>query len=118
MVDDREFDGGPVDTRRISDSRALWFKSQPTRPAWSKAKVSTTVFWHLWRTRQWPYMHVENGDLCYLVSAGGSDAEVFAEVLIDHLVRKKYYGGHDVPGTTWWPAWRRRTYSRSPSEGS
>lgn len=87
--------GGPVDVSRATEGRAAWFKSQSTRPAWSKAKVSTGVFWHMWRTRQWPYQHVENGDFCYLVSDGGPDGEVFAEALIDHVVREKYYGGHD-----------------------
>lgn len=86
--------GTCVDVRRATEGRAVWFKSQPTRRPWSKARVSPTVFWHLWRTRQWPYNHVENGDFCYLVS-GGPDGEVFAEAIIDHVVRKQYYGGHD-----------------------
>lgn len=77
---------------RPRENAEAWYKSQPTRPAWSKARVRPTFFWHMWRTRQWPYMHVANGDRCFLVSDGGSDAEIFAEVVMDHIVRVKYYG--------------------------
>ncbi|GAA4823759.1 hypothetical protein GCM10025786_34960 [Nocardioides caeni] len=51
-----------------------------------------TVFWHMWKIRQWPYSHINNGDFCYLVSSGGAEAEIFAELVIDRVVRLKYFG--------------------------
>lgn len=53
------------------------------------------IEWHMWRTRQWPYLHVSEGDQFYAVTGGGpAVGTVKSKCRIEHLVLAKY-SSHD-----------------------
>jgi hypothetical protein len=59
------------------------------------ARGTDEIEWHMWRTRQWPYLHVTPGDT-FLVVSGGSPTEgrIVSENRIDHLLLAEY-SNHD-----------------------
>lgn len=60
-----------------------------------EARGVDEVEWHMWRTRQWPYLHVTAGDTFSVVSGGApTEGRIVSENRIDHLVLEKY-SSHD-----------------------
>jgi hypothetical protein len=49
------------------------------------------IEWHMWRTRQWPYLHINEGDTFFTVTGGGPAAgTIKSECRIEDLVLAPY----------------------------
>jgi hypothetical protein len=49
------------------------------------------IEWHMWSTRQWPYLRVDDGDEFFAVTGGGPAlGTIKSECRIEHLVRAPY----------------------------
>lgn len=55
------------------------------------------IEWHMWRTRQWPYLHLHDGDSFFTVTGGApGEGTIKSECRIENLVLAPYASHHEA----------------------
>lgn len=69
----------------------MFVKSQPWNEPFSRSSMTAGIEWNMWTKRQWPFLHIEEGDEIACVSAGApADGKIMWIAKITYLVTAPY----------------------------